>query len=52
MAYFMVPRFVQIRDDFPRALNHKVEKYKMREEVEKALSTVWDREKAGIVVTR
>jgi len=52
MAYFMVPRFIQIRDDFPRALNHKVEKYKMREEVEKTLSTVWDREKAGIVVTR
>lgn len=52
MAYFMVPRFIQIRDDFPRALNHKVEKYKIRAEVEDALPTIWDREKAGIVVTR
>jgi carnitine-CoA ligase len=52
MAYFMVPRFVQVRDDFPRALNHKVEKYKIREEVEQTLATVWDRDKAGIVVRR
>lgn len=52
MAYFMVPRFIQIRDDFPRALNHKVEKYKIRLEVENALATVWDRDKAGIAVTR
>jgi crotonobetaine/carnitine-CoA ligase len=52
MAYFMVPRFVQIRDDFPRALNHKVEKYKIRAEVENALPVIWDREKAGIVVAR
>ncbi|MGD9878880.1 MAG: AMP-binding protein [Reyranella sp.] len=52
MAYFMVPRFVQVRDDFPRALNHKVEKYKIRTEVEATLPAVWDREKAGIVVTR
>jgi crotonobetaine/carnitine-CoA ligase len=48
----MVPRFVQIRDDFPRALNHKVEKYKIRAEVENALPVIWDREKAGIVVAR
>lgn len=52
MAYYMVPRFIEIRQDLPRTHNQKVQKFKLREEVEGRLQEVWDREKAGIVVRR
>ena len=52
MAYFMVPRFVEFRDELPRTLNQKVEKYRLRQAFEAEPGRAWDREKAGIVVGR
>lgn len=52
LAYFMVPRYVQIVDEMPRTLSQKIEKYKLRREAEADLSLLWDREQAGIVVSR
>jgi len=50
MAYFMVPRYVEFMDDFPKTPNQKIEKYKLRE---KGLTAqTWDREKAGIKIER
>jgi crotonobetaine/carnitine-CoA ligase len=52
MSYFMVPRYVEYLDKLPRTLTQKVEKYKLREQAELRLDSVWDREAAGIRVTR
>jgi crotonobetaine/carnitine-CoA ligase len=52
LAYFMVPRYVDFVADFPRTANSKVEKYKLRTAAEAGLGALWDRERAGIVVTR
>lgn len=52
LAYFMVPRYVQIVDDMPRTLSEKIEKYKLRQQAESDLSALWDRDKAGIVIDR
>jgi crotonobetaine/carnitine-CoA ligase len=50
MAYFMVPRYVELRAEFPRTLNQKIEKYQLRQAMEANLERAWDREKAGIAV--
>lgn len=52
MAYYMVPRFLQFVDGFPRNPSEKVEKHKVRSEAEADLSRLWDRVAAGIVVSR
>ena len=52
LAYFMVPRFVDIVTEFPRTPNSKIEKHKLRARAEADLAALWDRERAGIVVTR
>ena len=52
LAYFMVPRYIEIAQDMPRTLSQKVEKYKLRQHAEANLSTLWDRERAGVAVTR
>lgn len=52
LAYFMVPRYVQIVDHMPRTLSEKIEKYKLRQQAESDLSALWDRDKAGIVIDR
>jgi crotonobetaine/carnitine-CoA ligase len=52
MAYFMVPRFMEFVAELPVTPTNKVEKYKLREDVEKRLSMVWDREKSGIVLEK
>ena len=52
MAYFMVPRFIQFRDLLPTTSSQKVEKFKLRNEFERDLSQVWDREKAGVTLSR
>ncbi|WP_349607797.1 AMP-binding protein [Cupriavidus sp. DF5525] len=48
MAYFMVPRFVELLSELPMTATGKVEKYKLRESAEKRLTQVWDREQHGI----
>ena len=52
MAYFMVPRFIEFLAELPKTMTEKVEKYKLKADAEKRLSSVWDREKAGIMVKR
>jgi crotonobetaine/carnitine-CoA ligase len=52
MAYFMVPRFIEIVTELPLTPTGKVEKYKLRESAEKKLSQMWDREKSGIVLEK
>ncbi len=52
MAYFMVPRYIQFRDALPTTVNQKVEKFRLRQELERDLSSAWDREAAGVQVQR
>lgn len=52
LAYFMVPRYVSVVSALPRTINQKIEKHKLRRSAEDDLSALWDRERAGIVVTR
>jgi crotonobetaine/carnitine-CoA ligase len=50
MAYFAVPRYIDVVDALPQTENGKVQKYKLRE---RGVSPeTWDREAAGIVVAR
>ena len=52
MAYFMVPRYIQFRDVLPTTVSQKVEKFRLRSELEGDLSQAWDREAAGLVLSR
>ena len=52
LAYFMVPRYVELVTEFPRTPNSKIEKHKLRAKAEADLAALWDRERAGIMVTR
>ncbi|MFZ3120089.1 MAG: AMP-binding protein [Variovorax sp.] len=52
MAYFMVPRYVQLVAALPTTTNQKVEKFKLRTAAEAALGTLWDRDKEGIELKR
>jgi crotonobetaine/carnitine-CoA ligase len=52
MAYFMVPRFLEVIPELPITPTEKVEKYKLREAAEKRISEIWDREKSGIVLEK
>jgi carnitine-CoA ligase len=52
MAYFMVPRYLQFRDALPTTMSQKVEKFKLRKDLEADLGQAWDREAAGVVVAR
>ena len=52
MAYFMVPRFVDFMDSLPKTMSQKIEKYKLRQSAESRLGEIWDRERAGIALTR
>ena len=49
MAYFMVPRYVDFLDDFPRNPVGRIEKYKLRRQ---NFTNTWDREKAGHILKR
>lgn len=50
MPYFMVPRFIEFKDDLPRTPTQKVRKVALR--AEGVTAATWDREKAGFRVTR
>ncbi len=52
MAYYMVPRFVRLVDDLPRTLSHRVQKFKLVEQAQADLASMFDREKSGIVLRR
>lgn len=50
MPYFSVPRYVDVRTEFPKTPTHRVEKYKLRSEGVRAQT--WDREASGYVLQR
>jgi carnitine-CoA ligase len=50
MPHFMVPRFIEIVDDFPRTATAKVEKYKLR--AQGPGPSAWDRDRAGWAIRR
>jgi carnitine-CoA ligase len=49
MAYFMVPRYVRVRESLPKTATERVEKYKLKAE---GSAGAWDREAAGYRVRR
>ncbi|MFU8864264.1 MAG: AMP-binding protein [Rhodobacterales bacterium] len=52
MAYFMVPRYLHSLDELPKTSSEKIEKYRLRDWANANLSSLWDREKAGITLKR
>jgi crotonobetaine/carnitine-CoA ligase len=50
MAYFAVPRYVEISESLPKTATARVEKYKLREQG--VTGDTWDREKAGYKLKR
>lgn len=52
LAYFMVPRYIEVARDMPATLSQKIEKYKLRQKAEANLAAFWDRERAGVRVAR
>jgi len=50
LPYFAVPRFIEIRMDLPRNPVGRVLKYVLRDEG--CTPTTWDREKAGLLLTK
>ncbi|MEG0193292.1 MAG: AMP-binding protein [Stenotrophomonas sp.] len=52
MAYFMVPRYLQFRPLLPTTANLKIEKYRLQDDFQQDIAIAWDREAAGISVTR
>ncbi len=50
MPYFMVPRYIEFRDDLPRTPTQKVRKVELR--ADGLAPATWDREAAGFKVTR
>ena len=52
LPYFVIPRYVEFLEAFPRTPTLKIQKFKMREAMQENLAQVWDREKAGIIFGR
>jgi crotonobetaine/carnitine-CoA ligase len=50
MAYFAVPRYLEFVEELPKTPTGRVEKYRLREAG--VTPGTWDREKAGITVSR
>ena len=50
MAYFMVPRYVDVRSELPKTATERVEKYRLK--AEPLAPTTWDREAVGYRVRR
>ncbi|RYZ01083.1 MAG: ATP-dependent acyl-CoA ligase, partial [Comamonadaceae bacterium] len=48
--YYMVPRYIRVMDDLPKAPTQKVQKFQLR--AEGVTGDTWDREAAGIQVRR
>ena len=52
MAYFMIPRYIDILAEFPKTPTEKVQKSVLKQRAEEDLTRIWDRERAGIIVRR
>jgi crotonobetaine/carnitine-CoA ligase len=49
MAYYMVPRYIEIKEQFPKTATERVQKYALREE---GIGQSWDRVTAGVKLRR
>ncbi|HSH24827.1 MAG TPA: ATP-dependent acyl-CoA ligase, partial [Massilibacterium sp.] len=49
MAYFMIPRYVEFVDEFPKTSTERIQKYKL---IEKGNEASWDREAENYVIKR
>lgn len=49
MAYYMVPRYVEIKDSLPKTATERVQKYELRKV---GIENSWDRIKEGVKVNR
>lgn len=52
MSYFMVPRFISVREDMPRTESGKLLKHSLRTEAVSRVDLLWDRVSEGIEVRR
>ena len=52
MSYFMVPRYVEFIAALPKTATEKIEKYKLKQDAVARRDSLWDRERAGIVIRR
>ena len=52
LAYFKVPRYIEIRDELPRTPSLRVRKDVLRQEREDLIAGCFDREAAGIQIRR
>jgi len=52
LAYFMVPRYLDVIDEMPMTLSQKIEKYRLKARMEQDLSKVWDRDESGLCLDR
>ena len=50
MAYFMVPRYLEVVDALPKTQTGKIQKYTLRERG--ITAATWDREAAGVIVKK
>ncbi len=50
MAYFMIPRYVELRESLPKNPSQRIEKYKLR--ANGITEATWDRVKAGVELKR
>ena len=50
LAYFAIPRYIDIRSELPKTPTHRVEKYRLRQQG--ITPATWDREKAGYQLQR
>lgn len=52
MAYYMVPRYLEFVDELPKTPSEKIEKYKLKQSAAQRSGQLWDREAAGITISR
>jgi crotonobetaine/carnitine-CoA ligase len=52
MSYFMVPRYVEFIEALPKTETEKVQKYELKADAIARQAQLWDRERAGIAVSR
>ncbi|MEY4651777.1 MAG: hypothetical protein RI884_358 [Pseudomonadota bacterium] len=52
LSYFMVPRYLELLPELPTTTNQKIEKFRLKQAMEAALSQVWDREASGMILRR
>jgi carnitine-CoA ligase len=49
LAYFMVPRYIQFAESFPKTETERIQKFKLKSD---GIGSAWDREKEGYVLKR